>query len=387
MGTPTPLSERDVRYGRIRDAMRAEGLDALVVGCKGHWWTGRGYARYLSDFHLWGHDGLVLLPADGEPAMTVNSPAVARLIARRGWIGDVRGDVFVVPRMLEAIRERGLDRARLGTVGTPWIISADNRDELERGLPSASLEAADPIVDRVRMSKSAVEIEQNREVWDLAKRSMERFVEVVRPGATQRELAAEACKVALAGGARDLLVMIGERPDFYGPPDESPVRCDEILRYHMEISGESGHWCELTVTLAFRPLHDDEARLIETELRAFDAVQAAARPGITLAELATTFESTILEGGWELGTPTQHFDFHGQGMDVIELPWYAAEQPWGSSGDVALTSGTIVSYHPRRNVVPAVDWSPGVSDNLLITDDGAERLSGEWSHTWREDAA
>jgi Xaa-Pro aminopeptidase len=386
MATATPLGERDERYGRIRDAMRAEGLDALVVGCKGHWWTGRGYARYLSDFHLWGHDGLVLLPADGDPAMTVNSPAVARLVAARGWIDDVRGDVFVVPRLVDAIRERRLDRARLGTVGTPWIISADVRDELGRSLPDASFEPADELLNRVRMSKSATEIQQNREVWELAKRAMERFVEVATPGATQRELAAEACKVALEGGARDLLVLMGERPDSYAPPDATAVRCDDILRYHMEISGESGHWCELTVTLAYRPLRDDEERLIASELRALDAVQAAARPGVTLAELAATFESTLRDDGWQLGAPTQHFDFHGQGMDVIELPWYAAEQPWGSAGDVPLTSGTIVSYHPRRNVVPEVQWSPGVSDNLLVTDDGAERLSGEWSHEWRNAA-
>jgi Xaa-Pro aminopeptidase len=384
MVTKTPRSERENRYARIRNRMQAAGLDALLVGCKGHWWTGRGYARYLSDFHLWGHDGLILLPAEGEPALTVTSYAVADLVARRGWITDTGGDVFVAPRMLRAIRKRGLERGRIGTVGTPWIVSADLHMNLVKELPHAQLERADEILDRVRMVKSAVEIQQNRELWELAKASMERFAAVLTPGATGLELSAEASKVALTAGARDILVMLGDRSDRYGPPDDEPLRCDDVLRYHMEICGPSGHWCELTLTFAFRPLADDEARLLDTELKAFDAVREAARPGVRLAELAARFEQTVVDDGWNLGAPTKHFDFHGQGMDVIELPWYAAEQPWGGSSDVELEPGTIVSYHPHRNVVPAVGWSPGVSDNLLVTADGAEWLSDDWSHRWRE---
>jgi Xaa-Pro aminopeptidase len=180
--TKTPSSERDDRYARIRERMQASGLDALLVGCKGHWWTGRGYARYLSDFHLWGHDGLILLPAEGEPALVVTSPAVAGLVARRGWITDTDGDVYLVPRVRRAIRERGLEGGRIGTVGTPWIISADLYRELVDDLPHARVEPADEIVDGVRMVKSSIEIQQNREVWELAKTSMERFAAVLTPG-------------------------------------------------------------------------------------------------------------------------------------------------------------------------------------------------------------
>ena len=85
---------------------------------------------------------------------------------------------------------------------------------------------------------------------------------------------------------------------------------------------------------------------MQTELKALDAVRAAARPGIRVSELAAVFERTIRDDDWQVGPPTQHFDFHGQGQDVIELPWYAAEQPWGSAGDAPLPVGGIVSYHP-----------------------------------------
>ena len=86
----------------------------------------------------------------------------------------------------------------------------------------------------------------------------------------------------------------------------------------------------------------------------------------------------------ELGPPTQHFDFHGQGHDVIEFPWFAAEQPWGG------TQATRRCRRRHRLVPPAPATStdcrlvPGVSDNLLVTESGGEWLSRGWSHEWRE---
>jgi Xaa-Pro aminopeptidase len=380
MGTTATLDERDRRYAGIREAMDARGLDALVIGGKGHWWTGRGYVRYLTDFHLWAHDALLVFPAQGDPAVALTSYAVAGLIAERGWVTDAGGDVFLVPRTLRSLEQRGLSRGRIGVVGAQWIISADLHRALVDGLPHAELVPADDLLDEIRMAKSPLEIEQNREVWELAKSALRRFAEVARPGATQLELSAEACRVALAGGARDLLVLMSEQSGRMAPPDDVPVAADDVLRFHLEISGRSGHWCELTITLSYREPTDGEASLMETELRALEAVRAAARPGVRVSELAGVFEQTVLDDGWSLGAPTQHFDFHGQGLDVIELPWYAAEQPWGSAGDAPLPVGGIVSYHPARRIDPPVGWTPGISDNLLVTENGAEWLSGEWTH-------
>ena len=382
MGTVATLSERDARIAAIRQAMAVEGLDALIIGGKGHWWTGRGYVRYLTDFHFWGHDALILLPADGPLGIVVTSYAVANMVAERGWIEDAGGDVFLLPRLLELVGDRGLERSKIGTVGTPSIISADLMRELEESLPHAQLVAADHVFDTVRAAKSAVEIAQNRELWQVARTAMERFVEILRPGVPARELAAEATRVAMAAGVRDALVLMGDRSDVYAPPTPNALRMDDLVRFHMEPCGESGHWCELTVTLAFRELSESEERLMATELDAKEAVRKAARPGVTLGSLARCYDEALRAANYEFGEETTHFDFHGQGLDVIEAPWFAAAQPWGSTGDAELQSGAILSYHPRRNVLPGVAWSTGMSDDLLITDTGSEWLSGDWEHSW-----
>src|SRR5262245_5994279 len=153
--------------------MAERGLEAMLLGTKGHWWTGRGAMRWLGDFHLWGHDGMILVPLDGEPAAVVTSPAVAGMIARRGWIGDCAGDVFVVPATADFVKARGLDRATIGTYGWPAVVPAGIATGLSDALPGARLSSADRVFEEARMVKSRLEIEQNRELWDLAQRCME----------------------------------------------------------------------------------------------------------------------------------------------------------------------------------------------------------------------
>jgi Xaa-Pro aminopeptidase len=378
------IEERDERYARLRAAAQAAGVDALLVAGKGHWWTGRGYFRYLTDFHLWGHDALVLLPLDRDPVMVLTSPAVAAKVAKRGWVGDGRGDVYLAPRTAEAIREAGLAKARIGMVGERSIMGAGVRQELAALLPDARLLRADHVFDRVRAVKSPLEIAQMREWWPLVLSAMTRFQDTVRPGMLGSEIAAEVTQPLWAAGARDILIFMGEAPGDVTIPRPEPLRCDDKTRFHLEVCGPSGHWCEVTINLAWQPPSETEARLMAAEIDAFARLREAARPGARLSQLAALFESTLREAGLELGAPTDHFDFHGQGMDTIEYPWHAQARPWGQSQDWVLQEGMVFSYHPHRNIAGFDGWGTGLNEDIVITESGAERLSGGWDQSWRE---
>lgn len=377
------LTERDRRMERIRAAMHTAGLDALIVAGKGHWWTGRGYLRYFTDFHLWGHDGLLLIPLEGEPALTLSSAAVAERIARRGWVSDTRGDVYLTPRLIDAVKEKRLEKGRIGLAGKRFILSAGSYEALLQGLPDATFSDADDLIDHVRAVRSEFEIRQIYDLWKVAKPAMERFAALVTPGANQLELCTEITRDVYAKGARDILVFVGEAPEDVNPPRDVALRCDDKLRFHLEICGPSGHWCEITVNCAFREPSDLEVKLMESELRAFEAIRAAAKPGLRLSDLAALFEEQLREDGWELGEATTHFDFHGQGLDTIERPWFSAQAPWGQSQDWPLEAGMTFSYHPRRRVAPAPRWSTGINEDILITETGAQRFSIDWEHRWR----
>ena len=394
MGTIATLEERDRRFQRIREAMEKEGLDALLIAGKGHGWTGRGYLRYLTDFHLWGHDGVILFPLDDTPMLCLSSENVARRIAARGWITDFRGDWHVTPTIVDEVKRRGLENKRLGIAGYTFILGAGLMDVLRQGLPEAELVNADLLMNRVRAVKSPLELQQIHELWAMSKGAMERFVAYLEPGMTERQASAEPLRYIHERGARDALIMFNGNP-----PEDRVIEFEDILSFHMEICNESGHFNEHTVTLAFRDPTPLELRLAEAQERAYEKVKPLARPGQDLVHLFRVFQQSLEDDGWVFTYPRRvHFEFHGQGMDWLEWPTYADNDPLGNAlaGETVdepalLEAGMVFNYHPspspgyfsdceeQKDVKGAIS----LSDHLLITEDGGVCLSGKWDMRWR----
>lgn len=384
MKSKLPIAERDNRIASLQRAAVRADIDALLIAGKGHYWTGRGTIRYLTDFHLWAHDALLLLPVNGAPAMTVNSHGVAQRVAGRGWVEDVRGDYRLVRGIADAVREKGLAHSRIGLVGFEWILPAGIRDGLQAALPEVSFLPGDDIFNTVRAIKSPLEIEQCRQLWPVMRAAMESFRNALAPGVTQQEAVAAAVRTATAMGVREVLAFIGESPDEYDPPENIPMRCDDVVRIHLEICGESGHWCERTMTFSNRDTTVQEHSLQRAEIQAFEAVRQAALPGHTLAEISNVFVEAMAQHGYVASGSSAHFDFHGQGLDAIEYPWFSSHDPKGTFGDALLQEGQVLSYHPRRPYIGVSGWLPDIHDNILIEKSGAARLSGDWGFEWQK---
>ena len=120
---------------------------------------------------------------------------------------------------------------------------------------------------------------------------------------------------------------------------------------------------------------------MESELRAYGELRKIAKPGILLSDLARRFDEYMVEEGWSLRAPGWHFYFHGHGLDDIEWPWWTGMLE--DNEDTVLESGMVLNYHPHRDTDPFVAWSTKITDDLLITDQGGVRLSGDWDFRWR----
>ena len=377
MGIRADLAERDRRLRAARQAMENEGLNALVVAGHGSMFI-RGYIRYFTDAHFWTGDSLLLIPLEGEPTHAMVTYAGSSM-PDEPWVSDVRRAPTPQAEIVSAMKEKGLTRGKVGVAGLERVITVGAYEALRNAFPDVTFVNADALVDRIRAAKSPLEVQQIRELWDLSRAAMDRFVEVIGPDLTQREAAAEAAKVFRAGGSFDDLSLI-QVGGASGLPKDIPMACDGLVGFHLEICGESGHWSELNVICAFREPTADEARLLETELRAFEELRKIAVPGVTLEELSTAFERMVAEDGWKLGEPAWHYYLHGQGMDSVEWPYFSPMM--AGNRDTPLVEGMVFSYHPHRDTVPAVT-SPRVFDDILITAKGAERLSGDWDLGWR----
>ncbi len=372
------LTERDMRFRRVREAMEKAGLDALVVAGHGSSFN-RGYIRYIADTHLWAGDSLILIPLEGDPVQALVTYSGASLPDKL-WIEDFRKAPDPRSEIVKAMEEKGLTKGKVGIVGLDRIITVGAHETLNNTFPGVDFVSADLLVDRVRSIKSSLELQQIGELLKLSQKAMDRFVEVIAPGITQREAAAEAGKVIRAGGSFDDLTLIHEG-SFTGLPRDVALKCDDLVGFHLETCGESGHWSEINVVCAFREPTVLEQKLIDSELSAFAEIRNMARPGVTLGEMENTFLRVIVEDGWKLGEPAWHYSFHGQGMDSIEWPYFTPMLE--ANKDTSLEEGMVFSYHPHRDTTPIVDRLPRIFDDIVITTDGAERLSSDWDLGWR----
>src|SRR5581483_6210629 len=111
---------------------------------------------------------------------------------RGRWLDDVRPDAGI-RGVLAGRREKGLGR-RIGVVGFRHMLSPLSHvseafmDELRRGMPDAVISDQTPLVEELRMVKSPEELEFLRHAGAIARKKIDRLVELAHPGVTEAEL-------------------------------------------------------------------------------------------------------------------------------------------------------------------------------------------------------
>lgn len=334
----TDVREFDRRHERMREAVRAAGLDAVVAA--GSEYTGfEGAVFYLSGFRILHRYAYVLLPADGEP--TTVFPREAR------WVGDhsegvIEDRVFAdVPGEWIARRARERGWRRLGVYGADYVLPVRDWRALEGG--PAELVPFDEAFDLARAVKSQAELESVRESMRVNEAGFHAVLEAWAPGRTEMELmaAAEAAFVARGTGRLTMdMVLTGPEGAAYPEmrhPKPRPIEHGDMLVYGLEVAGHGGHWVELS-----RPICGDEPSA-ET-LRMLDAYRAyhqiartALRAGATAHEVHRAVSEPFRAAGWNLG----HVTGHSIGMTMIEHPRV------GEGIDVELREDMVVSMHPH----------------------------------------
>src|SRR3954468_10586858 len=124
-----PKQEIGRRYGRIREAMARDDLDAVIVS--GNEYTGcEGAVTYMSGFVIVHRYAYVLLPREGEPAIVF--PREATYVGEHGttWIDE---QVFV-DKPGEWLSRR-LAGQRVGVYGLDYVLAVRDfvalRDRVE----------------------------------------------------------------------------------------------------------------------------------------------------------------------------------------------------------------------------------------------------------------
>ena len=331
-------TEIDRRYRALRDAMRHDGLDVLIV-CGNQYAGFEGAVRYVSGFEIVHRYAYVLLPLEGE--LTIVFPLEAR------WIGDkkkpwVRDHVW--PEVPGAwIRQRALDAGwkRVGVYGLDFVMAVRDYRELAKG--PFELAAWDFQFDMVRAVKSEEELANVREAMEIVVHGFRALVDGYKPGKTEAEIMAPAVEVYFARGAGPRMMNIvlsgtnGEAEASFKVPGHRVVSPDDLMLYSLEITNAEGYWVEFSRALIAGKLSQRSEQMKDVYPAAMEAARRKLHAGARASEVHRTMVEVFDRAGFKLG----HLTGHGIGSTMLEYPAI------GAQSDVELKENMIFSVHPQ----------------------------------------
>ena len=370
-----------MKWERIREAMLKEGADSclLNIGINLYYTTGSMYNGYF------------YLPAEGEPWFFVKRPnglsgehvVYLRKPEQLPELFAANGLKMPEKLMLEADELTYSDYMRLRAIFQPR----------ETGNATAMLRL-------LRRIKTPHEIEMTRLCAQRHAAAYAEIAECFRPGMTDLQFQYEIERRMRQHGSLGLFRAFGANMDIFmgsilaGENAEAPSPFDFALggagadascplgangtpltdgtAILVDMAGNfSPYMTDMSRVFAVGKLPDEAYRAHDVALEIQAAVEEAARPGASCAELYNIAYNRAEKAGLSenfMGTKQQaKFVGHGVGLQINELPVLTPR-----SKEV-LEAGMVFALEPKF-VIPAIG-AVGIENTFLVTETGVEKLT------------
>ncbi len=385
LNTPIPTGELERRWAAVREAMRAEQIDALLVQnnseCVG------GYVRWLTDMPAGYYPTTVVFPR--ESAMTVIAHGVLgevreleggtdgvwrgveRLVSTASFPSAPYTREYDAGFALEALKP--FQRSTIGLVGT-YQMSFAFGECVRRGLPDARLVESSDLVDRIKAIKSPAEQELIRATAALQDEVMRAALDAVQPGKKESDIAAVARRRAQELGSEAGIYLAGAAP-FGTPAPTKPrhhqnrvLREGDVFALLVEVDGPGGLYTELGRTCTLGAVPRQVAEEFEFTLQARRFTLDRLRPANRAADVFEAYNEFMRSNG---RPPERRIHCHAQGYDLVERPFIRFDET------MTIEAGMNFACHPKYMRDGVFSW---VCDNYLIGPDGP----GPRLHTFPE---
>ncbi len=369
-------AEFEGRIARTRAALRARGLDALLV-------FAQETHYYLTGFDTTGfvYFQCAVVTADETPITLLTRRPDMQQAKDRSILTDIRlwYDAEGADPALELraiLEEKGLRGARLGVELDNYGLIASNYRRLEAALAGwAEMVDASDIVRRLRAVKSPAEIAYVRRAAALADDAYEAMIAGTRPGVLESEISAAGLTAMLKGGG-DVppgapLVNSGRRA-LYGRGVAGPRRLDPEDQLTIEFAATYLRYnvCLMRTVVIGRP-HPLHIEMHAITRDAIAAMTEAVRPGAPLGDIDAAHRATYDRAGYQ----AHRFAACGYSLGATYRPSWMDVPPMLYSGNpTPAEPGMILFMHA---ICPRADAGLGMSigHTVLVTETGAEVLS------------
>jgi Xaa-Pro aminopeptidase len=383
------LAERDRRWKAVRDRMRVQGIDVIVVpNNTGHSTDFQSNARYLT--HVGGGgdaDVAVVFPLEGEVTAVATS-AAPRWPTVQEWTKDVREARRRYGKVVaDRLKELGVDRARIGITGlgggtrTPeGTIGHQFWTQIREGFPKADIVDATPILTEVRYVKSAEEIEVLTKSMELVERGYDAILATARPGVKDWEVWA-AAQYAMMKGGSEMPVhcnwVSGKNPvRTLTRPSHRQIERGDLIINELEASwiGYRSQGVQPVFVEEIDPVH---AELFKVQRDIFEALIGKLRPGVSVRELSEWTEQAAKKAAPSKGPAAGargKLTMHGRGAgDDGPIITGHAREPHQLA--VTLQENMVFIFKPSAETPDGVPFAICTwGDTVVIGANGGRRL-------------
>lgn len=367
----------------VEQAMQKAGLDALIgYSVK----NDPGSVVYLSGFEssLGLHDVSFFVIAPGsEPAYALLTNAFWDHPAERTWVQDVIITNQFGNRLPELLPRSA---RRIGIAGYNFF-PAPVLLALQSALPDTEFVDATHLVMESAIVKSDEEVEAIRRCVKMTDAGGRAFLENVRAGVNEREVKAEIERAIMRAGSEgywyNFQLYSGRQVDYgmggmtgrtLAKGEQVQVDCGAL---HMGYRGDFSR-----VTTIGKPSADVE-KVMETTADMYEAMLAAVRPGVAIAQLAHDAWAVAERRGMgefyyrSPNPPSDKRGFvaHGMGCWAHSLPSVDPD------AQGVLEANVVLVFEPILSQIGV--GGAKIEDAVLVTANGAERLSEIDIRSWR----
>lgn len=232
-------------------------------------------------------------------------------------------EVVRFTRLIDDLNRLFLDEKIQSVVIEDETMTVARLHELEEAfIPAVLTDGLSAELNRIRMRKSASEIEKIITAQRITERAYTEVLNILKPGVTERHIAVELEHlIKVYGGERvafDLICVTGKNTSLpHGVPGDRVVSKGDFFTFDIGAVYE-GYHSDMTRTVAVGSATDEMRMIYETVLQAHLKALQAIKAGNTAADVDIAARDYIESCGY--GEYFGHSTGHGVGLDIHEAP-------------------------------------------------------------------
>lgn len=361
--TDLDLAERDLRTANVQAALAGLGADALIA--YGPAWR-RENVRYLLNAPVRGDVSLAVMDAAGQITAFSSRSSDIQRIREAGWAAESFQLDGSLAALVEVLHGMAVSKVAIAHLE---LVPAGLLRALRTAIGSAEIVSATPLLDTVRLTKSAWELDRHRTGARIADLGWKRFVEVLEPGLPEFHITAEVEATLRAAGADDNFMLMasgGDEVRGMVPPGNRVLAEHDLVR--TELTPQfGGYWTQICRSASVGTPTDGQRKSFDLFNEALHAGLDVVKAGVTCHEVARAENEVFEKLGFGEYCGSQWTRVRGHNLGLHPDESHIAE-----GNHTVLPAGAVVIVHPNT-YTPLAGYQV-LGEPVIVTETGYERL-------------